>query len=106
LHQQHNLKVWLFAVSRLLCTFLQFDFIGGWPKPGISFLPGRLRRTLLPEERYGDSLGDWTPNVPVERQQLHHSAIAAVHDFLRCVLSIATDARHQLKSESVACLSA
>jgi len=30
--------------------------IGGRPKPEICFLPGRLGRTLLPKERYGDSL--------------------------------------------------
>ena len=30
--------------------------IGGRPKPEIRFLPGQLRWTLLPKERYGDSL--------------------------------------------------
>jgi len=30
--------------------------IGGRPKPEMCFLPGRLRWTLLPKERYGNSL--------------------------------------------------
>jgi len=30
--------------------------IGGRPKPELCFLPGRLRLTLLPKERYSNSL--------------------------------------------------
>jgi len=40
--------------------------IGGRPKPELCFLPGRLRWTLLPKERYGNSLSavDRTPKHP------------------------------------------
>jgi len=43
----------------MLQCFSLFDLvtaIGGRPKPEICFLPGRLGWTLLPKERYGDSL--------------------------------------------------
>jgi len=30
--------------------------ISGMPTPEICFSPGQLRRTILPKERYGDSL--------------------------------------------------
>jgi len=33
-----------------------FDLGDGRPQPEICFLPGRLRWTLLPKERYGNSL--------------------------------------------------
>jgi len=40
---------------RFFSLFILATAIGGWPKPELSFLPGRLRWTLLPEERYGNS---------------------------------------------------
>jgi len=43
--------------------------IGGSPKPEICFLLGRLRWTLLPKKRFGDSLSG-TPNLPSERRTL------------------------------------
>jgi len=30
--------------------------LSGMPTPGICFIPGQLRWTLLPKERYGDSV--------------------------------------------------
>jgi len=39
-----------------LFLFILVTVIGGRPKPELCFLPGRLRWTLLPKVRYGDSL--------------------------------------------------
>jgi len=45
--------------------------IGGRPKPEKCFLSGRLRWTLLPQERYVEPpSGRRIPNLPVERRTL------------------------------------
>jgi len=38
--------------------------IGGRPKPELCFLPGRLRWTLLPRKRCGNSLSGYGSNIP------------------------------------------
>jgi len=37
--------------------------ISGIPMPEICFLPGQFRRTILPKEHHGDSLGDRGSNA-------------------------------------------
>jgi len=58
--------------------------IGRTPKPEL-YLPGRLRWTLFPKERYGNSIHsihsvavDRSPNLPIERRTLYRWTIARV----------------------------
>jgi len=46
----------LYEIFIFLFYLILEPAIGGRPKPKLCFLPGRLRWTLLPKERYGDSL--------------------------------------------------
>jgi len=53
--------------------------IGGRPKPELCFLLGQLRWTLLPRERYGNSLSGRGSNTQTfKRRTLYHWAIAAI----------------------------
>ena len=73
--------VWLWPLQSFECFFLLILVmaVGGRPKPELCFLLGRLRWTLLPKERYGNSLVGCGSNthLPIERQTLFHWAIAA-----------------------------
>jgi len=52
----------LYANSRLF-LLISVTAIGGRPKPELCFLPGRLRWTLTPKERYGNSLSGCGSNT-------------------------------------------
>ena len=50
-------------VARLYFFAVLFNSDDGRPKPESWFLPGQLRRTLLPKERYGNSLSGCGSNT-------------------------------------------
>jgi len=57
--------------------------IGGRPKPELCFLPGRLRWTLLPNERYGNSLsGCEHPTFQLGGRHLTTELLPPEHDCL------------------------
>ena len=72
--------LWILNYIYLFFLILFFLFletaVSGRPKPEICFLPGRLRWTLLPKERYGNSLSGQTPIRPIGRRTLYHWAIS------------------------------
>jgi len=73
---------WPGWLRNFICFFLIIlvTTIGGRSKPGLYFLPGRLRWTLLPKERYGNSLSGCGSNTQPSswRRTLYHWAIAAL----------------------------
>ena len=50
-----NVKKIAWNVPRNVFFIILATAISGMPTPEICFLPGQLKRTLLPKERYGDS---------------------------------------------------
>ena len=72
---------WIVTMTRysIFPSFLWYlTTIGGRLKPDLCFLSGRLRRTVLPKERYGESLSEWpwieNPNFLREKRTLYHWA--------------------------------
>jgi len=46
-------KIVIFLLQTTFAMLILVTAIGGRPKPELCFLPGRLKRMLLPKERYG-----------------------------------------------------
>jgi len=86
------LKVLFVTTIWTIVFFILVTAVGGRPKPELCFLPGRLRWTLFPKERYGNSLSgcrsntqpsNWEPDTLARTidAPLYYWAVAAPNNY-------------------------
>jgi len=56
--------------------------VGGWPKPEFCFMPRQLRWTLLPKERYGNSLNGRGSNTQPSNWEADTLSLSYCHSLL------------------------